>query len=88
MPTFLVAPSQFSVLVSLIESGGFKVVAIKTRQVMFPFVDLLYRLFVKFGLVEPDAGFFRKHKFLSKLRILRIPVLGYKTVEAIVRKNE
>lgn len=86
-PTHVREYSSIAGFVSSLNRGGFKVIDIKTRQVMFPLLDLFVRLFVKLGLVEPDAGFFKKHIFLSKLRILRIPVLGYKTVEAIVKKS-
>lgn len=56
-PTHVREYSSVADFVSLSNRGGFKVVALKTRRVMFPFLDLLLRLFVKLGLVEPDADF-------------------------------
>jgi len=32
---------------------------------MFPLIDLVVRLFIRFGLIEQDA-FFQKHNFLVK----------------------
>jgi len=74
--------------VDLIASKGFEVVDVNTRQVKFPLLDLVIRLFIKFGLMGPDAGFFQKHKLLSKIRKIKAPIIGYKSVEVLVRKIE
>jgi len=87
-PTHAREYSSANEFVSLLQARGFEVIDVKTRQVMFPLLDLLLRLFVKFGLMEADSGFFRNHKFLGKIRKLRIPVVGYKSVEVLVRKIE
>jgi len=73
--------------VDLIASKGFEVISVDTRQVMFPLIDLVIRLFVKIGVMEADASFFQKHKLFSKVRKLRVPVVGYKRVEVLVKKN-
>jgi len=74
--------------VSLIKSKGFKIININTHQIAFPIVDLLYRLFIKFGFAQPDPSFFQKHKFLAKMRKLVMPIVGYNHIDVLVTKNE
>jgi len=74
--------------VSLIASKGFEVIRVKTSQVMFPLIDMIIRLLIEFGLIKPDPNFFQKHKFIGKIRQIKVPIVGYKTVEVLVRKVE
>jgi len=74
--------------VGLIASKGFEVICVKTSQVMFPLLDMIIRLLVKFGLIKPDPNFFQKHKFTGKIRQIKVPIVGYKIVEVLVRKVE
>lgn len=74
--------------VGLIASKGFEVVRVKTRNVMFPLLDMILRLLVKFGLIKPNPDFYQKHKILSKIRQIRVPIVGYKDIEVLVRKVE
>jgi ubiquinone/menaquinone biosynthesis C-methylase UbiE len=74
--------------VSLIASKGFEAVDVNTRQVMLPLLDLTIRLFVKFGFMRPDVSFFQKKKFLNKIRKIKVPIVGYKSVEVLARKIE
>ena len=87
-PTHVREYSSADKFVSLMQEQGLEVIGVETRQIMFPILDLLLRLFVRFGLVEPDTGFFRKHKSLKKIRGFRTPITGYKYVEVLVRKIE
>jgi len=59
-----------------------------THQVMFPFLDLVIRLFVKFGFIEPYVRFYQQHKVLGEIRRLRVPVVGYGIIEVLARKIE
>ena len=65
---------------------GFETVRVETQPVRFPVLDLVARLSIKGGLAEPDVEFYQKHKNLSRLRKLKLAVIGYQTVEALVRK--
>jgi hypothetical protein len=51
---------------------------------MFPLIDLVVRLFIRFGLIEQDA-FFQKHNFFSKIRRLQIHIIGYKIIEEFLK---
>ena len=87
-PTHVREYKSVDEFVGMIAGKGFEAVHVNTHQVMFPLLDLTIRLFVKFGLMEPDVSFFQKHKFLSKIRKLLIPVVGYKSVEVLAKKIE
>ena len=87
-PTHVREYSSIDEFVSLIKSKGFEIINIDTCQITFPFLDLIYRLFGKFGFIEPDSSFFQKYKSLADLRKLRIPIIGYKNIAILVRNNE
>jgi hypothetical protein len=74
--------------VSLVVSKGFEVIRVKTRQVWFPLLDMAIRLLIRFGLMKPDPDLFQKHKVLSKIRQIKVPMVGYKNIEGLVRKVE
>jgi ubiquinone/menaquinone biosynthesis C-methylase UbiE len=74
--------------VGLIANKGFEVIRVKTRHFMFPLLDMIIRLLVKFGLIKPNPNFFQRHKVLGKIRQLKVPIVGYKNVEILVRKVE
>lgn len=73
---------------NLLESEGFYVIGLETRQIMFPLVDLIIRLFVEIGFLDPTVRFYQQHRVLNESRRLRIPVLGYKNIEVLARKIE
>ena len=87
-PTHVREYSSAGEFVSLMQTKDFEIIDVRTREIAFPFLDLPLRLLIKYGFIEPDAGFFRKHKSLGKLRKLRVPIIGYKYVEVLVRKIE
>lgn len=71
---------------SLIEGKGFEITHVRTRQVMFPLVDLILRLLAKVGLIEVNVTFYQQHKFLNKTRRLQVPVIGYSVIEVLAKK--
>jgi len=87
-PTHVREYSSVDEFVSLIANNGFEVISVETHQVMFPLLDLVIRLFVKFGLIEPNVSFYQQHRVLSKIRRLRMPVVGYGSIEVLARKIE
>ena len=87
-PTHIREYSSSREFVSLMQTKDFEVIDVRTHGIKFPILDLLLRLLIKFGLIEPDAGFFKKYKSLGVLREFRVPIIGYKHVEVLVRKIE
>jgi len=85
-PTHVREYSSVDDFVELFEKKGFEVINVVTHQIMYPLPDLVIRLFIKFGFMEPDVRFYQRHKIFSWLRKLRAPVLGYKTIEVLAKK--
>lgn len=75
-------------LVRLIVSKGFEVICVKTRPVMYPLLDMIMRLLIKLGFMKPIPDLFQKHKVLGKIRFIKMPIVGYKTIEVLMRKVE
>ncbi len=53
-PTHVREYSSVDEFVELFEERDFEVINMVTRQVMYPLTDLVTRLFIKFGLLEPN----------------------------------
>ena len=87
-PTHVREYSSVDEFCGLIANNGFEVISVGTHQVMFPLLDLVVRLFVKIGLIEPNVRFYQQHRVLSKIRRLRVPVVGYGIIEVLARKIE
>lgn len=85
-PTHVREYSSVDEFLELFEEKGFEVIKWLTRQVIYPLTDLVIRLFIKFGFIEPDVRFYQQHKILGRFRKLRWPALGYSTIEVLVRK--
>jgi len=85
-PTHVREYSSIDDFVELFEKRGFEVINVVTHQIMYPLPDLVIRLFIEFGFMEPDVRFYQRHKIFSWLRKLRAPVLGYKTIEVLAKK--
>jgi len=85
-PTHVREYSSEQEFVDLFTGEGFEMISVEAHPVSFPLLDLVIRLLITIGLAEPDVGFYQKHKNLSKLRELQLPVIGYEIVEALVRK--
>ena len=68
---------------NLLEKHGFMVMDWKVASVRYPLVDLVIRFGIKLGLVKPDVNFYEKHKTLRALRKLKVPVIGYQTIEVL-----
>jgi 2-polyprenyl-3-methyl-5-hydroxy-6-metoxy-1,4-benzoquinol methylase len=87
-PTHVREYSSTNEFVGVVASKGFEVIRVKTRQAMFPLLDLIIRLLVKFGHIKPNSNFFQRHKVLGKVRQLKAPIVGYKIIEVLARKVE
>lgn len=85
-PTHVREYSSEQEFIDVTAGEGFAMITAETYPVTFPLLDLIVRLSIKIGLAEPDVGFYQKHKSLSEMRELRLPVIGYEIVEALVRK--
>ena len=84
-PTHVREYSSVDEFVSLIANNGFEIVDVKTHRVMFPLLDLIIRLFIRIGLLEPNVRFYQQHKVLSKIRRVRMPVVGYRSIEVLAK---
>jgi SAM-dependent methyltransferase len=73
---------------SLLEDSGFEIERYDIKGVWYPVTDLLIRILIKAGIVQPSPDFYIKHKTLKRFRKLKVPVIGYKTIEVLskVRK--
>lgn len=87
-PTHVKEYPSANEFVGLFANKGFKIINAETHLVMFPLIDLVTRLFVRFGLIEPDVRFYQQHRVLGGFRKLRIPVVGYRSIEVLARKVE
>jgi len=70
----------------LLRRNGFKVIEYKSKGVRYPIMDLLLKFSMKLGLLKVSSDFYLKRKVLRKLRRIRTPVIGYKTIEVVARK--
>lgn len=87
-PTHLREYSSVGEFLGLLKSQGFEILGLETRQVMFPLLDLAVRLFIKIGFLQPNVRFYQQHRILNVIRRLRIPVVGYRSIEVLARKTE
>ncbi|MEM3666743.1 MAG: class I SAM-dependent methyltransferase [Candidatus Bathyarchaeia archaeon] len=85
-PTHVREYSSIKEFTEMFEEKGFEVINVITQRVMYPLTDLVMRLFIKFGLIEPDVIFYEERRIVGRLRKLRIPVFGYRSIEALVKK--
>lgn len=86
-PTHIREYSSTNEFATLILREGFDLIAIKSKNTSFPLTDIIVRFFIRSGLLKPNVAFYSPHKFLIKLRKLRIPIIGYQTCEVFVRKK-
>jgi ubiquinone/menaquinone biosynthesis C-methylase UbiE len=86
-PTHVREYSSVQEFVSLFAEEGLETVKVETRQVTFPVLDLVIRLLIRTGLLEPQVEYFQAHKNLSKLRELRLPIIGYQIVQSLTKKE-
>jgi len=70
----------------LIEKQGFQVIAAQTNQMKFPIIDFVVRLLIKARLLNPNVQFYQRNSIFHKLRKVRIPILGYSSVEVLAKK--
>ena len=72
---------------NLLRRNGFKIVEFRSEGVKYPVMDLLLRLLMKLNLLKLSPDFYLRHKVLRKLRRIRIPVIGYRTIEVVAKKT-
>ena len=53
---------------------------------MYPLLDMIIRLLIKLRFMKPISDLFQRHKILGKIRFIKVPIVGYKTVEVLMRK--
>lgn len=87
-PTHVREYKSMEDLVGLIANNGFEIISVENRPVKFPLSDLVVRLFFRSGLMKPNVKFYGQNKALGGIRRLRMPVVGYKSVEVLARKIE
>jgi SAM-dependent methyltransferase len=87
-PTHVREYGSIDEFTDLITNEGFKLVDLSSSQVKYSLLDLVIRLFIKLGFIQPDVRFYEKHKLLAKIRDIKVPIIGYKTIEVLVRKIE
>jgi len=73
--------------VKLVAGEGFEIVRIGVHRVEYPVLDLVVRLLIRLGFVEPDPSFLQRHKRLWRIRKLNFSILGYRFVEVLARKS-
>ena len=86
-PTHVREYSSMDEFVNLILKEGFDVIVINRQNMLFPLPDMIVRFFIKFGLIEPNVNFYHQHKFISKVRKLKVPIIGYQICEVLVSRK-
>ena len=86
-PTHLREYKSEEEFLNLLKENGFKIIKYRTEKVRYPIIDLIVRFLIKFGMLKISSDFYYKHKLLRKLRKIKIPVIGYRTIEVIAKKK-
>ncbi|ENN96227.1 methyltransferase type 11 [Methanocaldococcus villosus KIN24-T80] len=68
---------------NLLENNGFMVKEFKTSPIRYPIMDLILRGLIKLNIIKPDPAFYQKYKLISKLKKLKLKVIGYKSIEVV-----
>jgi len=84
-PTHVREYSSLDEFVHLMLNQGLQIIETNSQPIEFSIIDLIMRFFIRIGLVKSDAMFYHKHKNLNNLRSLKIRIMGYSTIEALVR---
>ena len=85
-PTHIREYASVDEFASLLSSEGFDILDIQIEKIAYPVSDLIVRLFIRAGLVEPNSKFYHKQN-LNIVRKLRVPIIGFYSVGALVRKK-
>jgi ubiquinone/menaquinone biosynthesis C-methylase UbiE len=86
-PTHVREYSSVKEFTNLILKKNFEIIGLKSQQLMFPIFDIVIRFLVKFNLVKPDANFYQQHPSLSKVRKFKLPIIGYRICEVLVKRK-
>jgi len=86
-PTHVREYSSEKEFVSRVRSAGFKILESKITQYKFIPIEFFVRR-IYFPIFKPQNinSFFLRHKILNKLRLIKIPVIGYYTIEVVAEK--
>jgi len=85
-PTHVREYKSVQEFLNLLKENGFEIVKYRTEKVKYPMMDLIIRFFIKFNLIKLSSDFYQKHELLRKLRKIKMPVVGYRTIEVVARK--
>jgi 2-polyprenyl-3-methyl-5-hydroxy-6-metoxy-1,4-benzoquinol methylase len=86
-PTHVREYSSEKEFVDVLVRNGFEIANVQVRPLSYPLLDLAVRSLIRTGFAEPDVGYYQRHADLGRLRVLRLPVMGYETVEALVKNS-
>lgn len=54
---------------------------------MYSLIDLAIHFFIRVGFAEDGPKFYERHRFIGALRKMRIPIVSYRSIEALVKKS-
>ncbi len=88
-PTHLREYSSKEEFISLIRHSGFEIAQTKMTLYKFSPMDFFIKRIYS-PIFRPDAinSFFLRHKILNKLRMLKVPIMGYYIIEVVAKKKE
>lgn len=91
--TFLLDPTHVREYSSVKEftnpilKEDFEIIGLRSQHLMYPILDLVIRFLVKFNLVKSDANFYQQYPSLGKARKVRLPIIGYRICEVLVKRK-
>lgn len=73
---------------NLLERNELKIINYRIKIITFPLSDLIIRIFIKIGFIDPSAvrNIYIKNKWIKLFRKIIIPIIGYYTIEVLCEK--
>jgi len=71
---------------SLLKMNKFKVIQVKTSQIWFSPMNFIIRKYLSIKNYDKPTHFYKNHLLLNLLKDIKIPIIGYKTIEVIAKK--
>jgi 2-polyprenyl-3-methyl-5-hydroxy-6-metoxy-1,4-benzoquinol methylase len=73
---------------NLLERNKLKIINYRIKIITFPLSDLIIRIFIKIGFINPSAvrNIYIKNKWIKLFRKIIIPIIGYYTIEVLCEK--
>jgi len=80
------SPEEF---LHLLEGEGLEVEEHEVTPIQFPILDGVVRAIVRLGWMQPDSArhIFMQRPLVARLRKLRVPAIGYSTIEVLAKKK-